>query len=150
MGSEEGEMKRKKLVSSQFSNFQIKTMNIGIIGAGTMGVGLAQVAATAGCKVVLFDANAPQIDKALTGLEKTLQKLTEKGKISQEKAIEIRNNIVKGEALQDLKAIWLSKRSLKTKTSKPRFLQNWRLMFQKTVSSVPIHHPFLSPLWGQN
>ncbi|WP_080777886.1 3-hydroxyacyl-CoA dehydrogenase NAD-binding domain-containing protein [Chryseobacterium phocaeense] len=78
-------------------------MNIGIIGAGTMGVGIAQVAATAGCKVVLFDANAPQIDKALSGLEKTLQKLVEKAKISQEKATEIRNNIVKGEALQDLK-----------------------------------------------
>ncbi|WP_276875974.1 3-hydroxyacyl-CoA dehydrogenase NAD-binding domain-containing protein [Chryseobacterium joostei] len=77
--------------------------NIGIIGAGTMGVGIAQVAATAGCKVVLFDANAPQIDKALSGLEKTLQKLAEKGKISQEKATEIRNNIAKGETLQDLK-----------------------------------------------
>lgn len=77
--------------------------NIGIIGAGTMGVGIAQVAATAGCKVVLFDANAPQIDKALSGLEKTLQKLVDKAKISQEKATEIRNNIVKGEALQDLK-----------------------------------------------
>ncbi|MFP3834938.1 3-hydroxyacyl-CoA dehydrogenase NAD-binding domain-containing protein [Chryseobacterium sp. SIMBA_028] len=77
--------------------------NIGIIGAGTMGVGIAQVAATAGCKVVLFDANAPQIDKALSGLEKTLQKLVEKGKISQEKATEIRNNIAKGETLQDLK-----------------------------------------------
>ncbi|MCT2408124.1 3-hydroxyacyl-CoA dehydrogenase NAD-binding domain-containing protein [Chryseobacterium antibioticum] len=77
--------------------------NIGIIGAGTMGVGIAQVAATAGCKVVLFDANTPQIDKALSGLEKTLQKLVDKAKISQEKATEIRNNIVKGEALQDLK-----------------------------------------------
>lgn len=77
--------------------------NIGIIGAGTMGVGIAQVAATAGCKVVLFDANTPQIDKALSGLEKTLQRLVEKAKISQEKATEIRNNIVKGEALEDLK-----------------------------------------------
>ncbi|AZA53251.1 3-hydroxyacyl-CoA dehydrogenase NAD-binding domain-containing protein [Chryseobacterium sp. G0201] len=77
--------------------------NIGIIGAGTMGVGIAQVAATAGCKVVLFDANTPQIDKALSGLEKTLNKLVEKAKISQEKATEIRNNIVKSETLQDLK-----------------------------------------------
>lgn len=77
--------------------------NIGIIGAGTMGVGIAQVAATAGCKVVLFDANAPQIDKALSGLEKTLQKLAEKGKITQERASEIINNIVKGAVLQDLK-----------------------------------------------
>lgn len=78
-------------------------MNIGIIGAGTMGVGIAQVAATSGCKVVLFDANASQIDKALSDLEKTLQKLIEKGRISQEKGSQIRNNIVKGEVLQDLK-----------------------------------------------
>lgn len=76
--------------------------NIGIIGAGTMGIGIAQVAATAGCKVVLFDANTPQIDKALSGLEKTLQKLVEKAKVSQEKATEIRNNIFKGKTLQDL------------------------------------------------
>lgn len=78
-------------------------MNVGIIGAGTMGVGIAQVAATADCKVVLYDAQVPQIDKALLGLEKTLQKLVEKGKISQEKATEIRNNIIKAENLQDLK-----------------------------------------------
>lgn len=77
--------------------------NIGIIGAGTMGVGIAQVAATAGCKVVLYDAQAPQIDKALSGLEKTLQKLVEKAKISQEKATKIRSNISKAENLQDLK-----------------------------------------------
>ncbi|KFF11557.1 3-hydroxybutyryl-CoA dehydrogenase [Chryseobacterium soli] len=77
--------------------------NIGIIGAGTMGVGIAQVAATAGCKVVIYDAQTPQIDKALSGLEKTLQKLVEKAKISQEKAAEIRNNIAKGGKLQDLK-----------------------------------------------
>jgi 3-hydroxybutyryl-CoA dehydrogenase len=55
-------------------------MNIGIIGAGTMGVGIAQVAATAGCKVVLFDANAPQIDKALTGLEKPFRNWLKKVK----------------------------------------------------------------------
>lgn len=78
--------------------------NIGIIGAGTMGVGIAQVAATAGCKVVVFDGNVQQIDKALLGLEKTLQKLVDKAKISQEKASEIRNNIIKGEALKDLKS----------------------------------------------
>lgn len=77
--------------------------NIGIIGAGTMGVGIAQVAATAGCKVVIYDAQTPQIDKALSGLEKTLQKLVEKAKISQEKASQIRENITKGEMLQDLK-----------------------------------------------
>lgn len=78
-------------------------MNVGIIGAGTMGIGIAQVAATAGCKVVVYDAQTPQIDKALSGLEKTLQKLVDKAKISQEKAGEIRNNITKAETLRDLK-----------------------------------------------
>ncbi|GAB0156389.1 hypothetical protein CHRYSEOSP005_16540 [Chryseobacterium sp. Alg-005] len=77
-------------------------MNVGIIGAGTMGIGIAQVAATAGCKVVVYDAQALQIDKALSGLEKTLQKLVEKTKISREEATEIRNNISKAENLQDL------------------------------------------------
>lgn len=78
-------------------------MNIGIIGAGTMGIGIAQVAATAGCKVVVYDAQTQQIDKALAGLEKTLQKLVEKAKISQEKASEIRNNISKAGNLEALK-----------------------------------------------
>ena len=32
-------------------------MKVGIIGSGTMGSGIAQVAATAGCQVNLFDAN---------------------------------------------------------------------------------------------
>jgi 3-hydroxyacyl-CoA dehydrogenase len=88
---------------NSFSNFQIRIMNIGIIGAGTMGIGIAQVAATAGCKVVVYDAQTQQIDKALAGLEKTLQKLVEKAKISQEKASEIRNNISKAGNLEALK-----------------------------------------------
>ena len=33
---------------------------IGIIGSGTMGVGIAQVAATSGCEVFLYDTNSAQ------------------------------------------------------------------------------------------
>ena len=50
-------------------------MNIGIIGAGTMGIGIAQVAATNNCKVLVYDANAAQVEKATQNLEKTLGKL---------------------------------------------------------------------------
>ena len=39
-------------------------MNVGIIGSGTMGSGIAQVAATAGCKVKLYDTNQAALDKA--------------------------------------------------------------------------------------
>ncbi|MBS1772754.1 MAG: NAD(P)-binding domain-containing protein [Bacteroidetes bacterium] len=55
---------------------------IGVIGAGAMGSGIAQVAAVAGHKVILFDSNAAAVEKAKTSLNTTLQKLSEKGKIS--------------------------------------------------------------------
>ena len=58
--------------------------NIGVIGAGTMGIGIAQVAAQNWNNVVLVDTNQEVLDKAKAQLEKTLLKLVEKQKISQE------------------------------------------------------------------
>ena len=62
---------------------------VGVIGSGTMGIGIAQVASTNGCEVFLFDANSAQTEKSVQGLRKTLDKLAEKGKTSHEKAGEI-------------------------------------------------------------
>ncbi len=55
---------------------------VGVIGAGAMGSGIAQVAAVAGHKVVLFDTNVAAVDKAKANLTATLHKLAEKGKIA--------------------------------------------------------------------
>lgn len=55
---------------------------IGIIGAGAMGTGIAQVAATAGHDVYLYDANADALQRATTQLQQVLDMLTQKGKIS--------------------------------------------------------------------
>ena len=52
-----------------------------IIGSGTMGQGIAQVAATAGLTTHVFDANAAQLPKAQAAIEKSLAKLAEKGKL---------------------------------------------------------------------
>lgn len=60
---------------------------IGVIGAGAMGSGIAQVAAMAGHKVVVYDTNTGALDKAKSSLEKTLDKLLEKGKISSKEEI---------------------------------------------------------------
>jgi 3-hydroxybutyryl-CoA dehydrogenase len=78
-------------------------MNVGIIGAGTMGIGIAQVAATNGCKVWVYDANAKQVETATVGLEKTLTKLVDKQKISSEKMVEILSNISIATELKDFK-----------------------------------------------
>ncbi len=76
---------------------------IGIIGSGTMGIGIAQVAATNGCEVFLFDVNTIQTEKSLENLENSLQKLAFKEKISYEKAEEIFNKIKFCTELKELK-----------------------------------------------
>ncbi len=68
-------------------------MNVGIIGSGTMGSGIAQVAATAGCSVKLYDTNQAALDKAKASLEKILNRLIEKGRIDTEEKNRIQSNI---------------------------------------------------------
>ena len=77
--------------------------NVGIIGSGTMGIGIAQVAATSGCEVFLYDANSLQTEKSLLNLQNTLDKLVGKQKISIEKSEEIFNKIKFCTELSDLK-----------------------------------------------
>jgi len=76
--------------------------NIGIIGAGTMGSGIAQVAATAGCAVKLFDVNQEALDKANAALEKVLKRLIEKGRIDASEKDRIQANITYVTTLKEL------------------------------------------------
>ncbi|MFN4234390.1 MAG: 3-hydroxyacyl-CoA dehydrogenase NAD-binding domain-containing protein [Bacteroidia bacterium] len=64
-------------------------MQIGVIGSGAMGSGIAQVAAMAGHKVKVYDNNAAALQKAEANLKSTLVKLVEKQKIDESKANEI-------------------------------------------------------------
>lgn len=77
--------------------------NIGIIGSGTMGIGIAQVAASSGCKVYLYDANIAQIEKSLGALRSTLAKLVNKQKITQEESDGIIGRIVSCVSLSEFK-----------------------------------------------
>lgn len=58
--------------------------SIGVIGAGQMGSGIAQVLAQFGMEVVLQDVNEAGLSKARATIEKSLQKLLEKGKITEQ------------------------------------------------------------------
>lgn len=55
---------------------------IAVCGAGTMGSGIAQVAATHGFKTILFDVNAAVLERARTAIAKNLARLVEKGKLA--------------------------------------------------------------------
>jgi 3-hydroxybutyryl-CoA dehydrogenase len=56
---------------------------IGVIGAGTMGNGIAQVFATAGYDVIIIDLEQKFLDNALATIKKSLAKMVEKTKITQ-------------------------------------------------------------------
>ena len=90
-------------MESQISNLKSQIYKVGIIGSGTMGIGIAQVAATAHCEVFLYDANLSQTEKSLKNLKTTLNKLAEKGKISTEKSLEIFNQIKPCQEIKELK-----------------------------------------------
>ncbi|MGZ4092903.1 MAG: 3-hydroxyacyl-CoA dehydrogenase NAD-binding domain-containing protein [Bacteroidia bacterium] len=66
---------------------------IGIVGSGAMGSGIAQVAATSGHKVVVYDNNAASLEKARQNLALSFAKLVEKQKVTAEKAHEIVSKI---------------------------------------------------------
>jgi 3-hydroxybutyryl-CoA dehydrogenase len=76
--------------------------NVGIIGSGTMGSGIAQVAATAGCNVKLYDTKLEALDKAKINLEKVLNRLVEKGRIDTVEKNRIQGNIEYVDLLKDL------------------------------------------------
>ncbi|WP_276498661.1 3-hydroxyacyl-CoA dehydrogenase family protein [Pontibacter litorisediminis] len=61
---------------------EIKT--IGVVGAGTMGQGIAQICAQAGYKTILFDINAQVLEKARQTTVKNLDKGIERGKLTEE------------------------------------------------------------------
>lgn len=79
-------------------------MNIGIIGSGTMGSGIAQVAATSGCLVKLYDTNAVALQKAEKSLERILNRLIEKGRIDSDEKNRIQSNISYVNTLKNLSA----------------------------------------------
>jgi 3-hydroxybutyryl-CoA dehydrogenase len=79
------------------------TLIVGIIGTGAMGAGIAQVAASNGCKVLLHDTNSIMLQKAIDSINQSLSKLLEKGKITSIEQSTILANISSHLQLNDLR-----------------------------------------------
>jgi 3-hydroxybutyryl-CoA dehydrogenase len=77
-------------------------MKIGVVGSGAMGSGIAQVAATAGHEVLMYDNNPKALEKSRDGLFAILNKLAVKGKIDDATAKAIQGRLYFVENLEDL------------------------------------------------
>mgnify|MGYP002002813048 CR=1 FL=1 len=62
------------------------TSRIGIVGAGAMGRGIAQVAAAGGCSVLLYDARSEATAEAIAFIGGMLDRAVEKGRMESEDA----------------------------------------------------------------
>ena len=83
---------------------QIEANNypVAVLGAGTMGEGIAQIAATAGHPVMLYDVSQQQLQTALDNIAKRLERSVKKEKITAEKREQILVNLRPAKTLGEL------------------------------------------------
>jgi 3-hydroxybutyryl-CoA dehydrogenase len=78
---------------------------IGVIGAGTMGNGIAQIAAQIGCDVVMRDIEESFVDRGIKGIDKFLAKSVEKGKLTADEKTKVMGRIKGTTKMADLKDV---------------------------------------------
>lgn len=71
-----------------------RELQVGVVGAGAMGSGIAQLAAMAGHHTVLFDTDAGALTRAVAGIEKNLARSVEKGRMSDTEAALARKRVI--------------------------------------------------------
>ncbi len=75
---------------------------VGVIGAGTMGAGIAQVAARAGHRVRLFDADARAVERARAAIEHDLRALVARGRLDSDECERTLARVVPAAAVAEL------------------------------------------------
>ena len=77
---------------------------VGVVGCGLMGSGIAQVVAVAGFETTVREVNAELVEKGLKGIEKNLNRLVEKGTITDAAKGQIRSQLKGTTSIDDLKS----------------------------------------------
>ena len=80
---------------------EIKT--VGVVGAGQMGAGIAQVIATAGYSTILWDASPDAIARGISGIDSRLAKAVEKGSMDSAQRSAIMGRLSKGSSIDDFR-----------------------------------------------
>ncbi len=76
---------------------------VGVVGCGLMGSGIAQVVAQAGYQVVVREVSTELVDKGLKGIEKNLQRMVEKGSLSEVERNHARSRLRGATSLEELR-----------------------------------------------
>jgi 3-hydroxybutyryl-CoA dehydrogenase len=76
---------------------------VGVVGCGLMGSGIAQVSAASGFDTVVREVSAELLDKGLKGIDKNLNRLAEKGTITEAVKNEVRGRLKGTTKIEDLK-----------------------------------------------
>jgi len=84
---------------AQMETAQVGT--IGVVGAGQMGAGIAQVFAASGYKTLLWDKGTEYLSHGISGIHQQLDKLVTKEKITKESAASTKGNLVRATSLKD-------------------------------------------------
>ena len=77
----------------------IKT--VGVIGAGQMGAGIAQVIAASGYKTILWDASPQAVERGIAGIDSRLSKAVEKGALDASQRAATLSRLSKASAMSD-------------------------------------------------
>ncbi len=75
---------------------------LGVVGLGTMGQGIAEVAARAGYRVIVLDRDESFVQRGLSAIKKSLARSVEKGRITQEEMDQALGRLVPGKGWADL------------------------------------------------
>lgn len=128
---------------------------IGILGAGAMGSGIAQVAAAAGHDVIIFDANSVAMTRSARNIQANLKKLVEKGRMTDADSYALFSRIKYGDAtsslgqsdlvieciIEDLEAKQIALRSLEATASQHTILASNTSSLPITAIAAQLRHP---------
>jgi 3-hydroxybutyryl-CoA dehydrogenase len=83
----------------------VEIKKVGVLGAGTMGAGIAQVSVEAGYRVVLIDVAPEMVEKAIKSLNKSWAKAVEKGKATAETVANYKALLITGTDINEFQDV---------------------------------------------
>jgi 3-hydroxybutyryl-CoA dehydrogenase len=89
-------------MNKAYGGIEMKIKKIGVIGAGAMGSGIAQVAAQSGCDVVIQDVTDEFVKKGVDSIDRFLTKGIERGKLTEEQKKDVLSRIRGTTRIEDM------------------------------------------------